>query len=305
LHELYCRSKPLKVNAVYVSLCFALIGGVFIVLWGVLGVATIVGPGSGADMSAARDFFLLATIPGGLVFPFAGAMVISLAWRKVVIASDLKSSDNKQAIDKREKGYRNMVVVFCIAMFLIILFMMATVGIEKALILLVLFNFAGGFFFYRTGKAFQRNMSTTFGINTSDSGAKEKMTPEEACLRAASRANRLVIIGMFLVVLGSVLTTLALNVLGVPSIVGDVEIAAFPSLLIAIGVGTSEIAMVLYSSQLRMIGVNRRKSKSKTKTGMESKRNVISTVASSAAPSEIPVAKGIHGPVANKVTPSN
>jgi hypothetical protein len=299
VHEIYCRSKPLKVNAVYVSLWCALTGGVFIVLWGILGVVTILGTTGGVNVAAPREFVMNAAVPGGLVFPFAAAMVISLAWRKVVIDSDMTSSDNKEAIDKREKRYRNMVVIFCIVMFVLLSFLMVAVGIAQGLMLLVLCNFIGGFFFHRSGKAFQHHMTSTFGINRT-TGSKEKMTPEEQCLRAASRANKLVIIGMFWVVCGSVLSLLLERIIGVPTVIGQFEIGAFPTASIAFGVGTSEIAIFRYSRQVRMIGVNRRKS---NKSVSGSRPVLFSTVAS-AAPSEGSVAKVIRGPGANKVAPS-
>jgi hypothetical protein len=299
VHEIYCRSRPLKVNPVYVSLWLALTGGVFIVFWGIFGVYVILGTSSGVDVSGPRFFVANAAIPGGLVFPFAAAMVVSLAWRKVVIASDLRSSDNKQAIEKREKHYRNMVVTFCIVMFVVLGSVMAVVGVSQALLLLVLFNFAGGIFFYRSGKAFKRNMTSTFGIGTNISD-KAKMTPEEQCLRAANRANHLVIVGMFLVVFGSVLTILLEKVIGVPTAVGEIEIGAFPTGLIAIGVGTSEAAMVLYSRQVRMIGVNRRK---KLKAANAAKGGALfSNLNSSVAANSVtPFSAGAGG---NKVAPS-
>jgi hypothetical protein len=290
VYEIYRQSKPLKVNPVYVSLWLALTGGVFIVLWGVLGVYCILGAASGADLSAAREFFLNGAIPGGVVFPFAAAMIVSLAWRKVVVSSGLHIDDNKRVINKRENRYHNLVVILCIAMFVLIAFLSVAVSVSAALLLLVLVNLIGGFFFYRSGKAFQHNMATMFEIDKTK-GKKGKMTPVEQSLRAASKANKLVIIGMYLVVFGSVLSILAGNLIGVPSVVGQFQISSIPIALIAIGVGTSEAAIVLYSRQVRMIGVKRRK---KLQLGKTVSGKLFSTVSS---------AKGIGGVGNNKVAP--
>jgi hypothetical protein len=301
--EIYHRSKPLKVNPVYVSLCLSLAGCLFNVLWGVVGAVTIFGATNNTDLSALRIFFINAAIPGTMACPFAAAMVIMLAWRKVVIASDLKSNKNKQALQKREENIRNVVVVLCVVMFMAIAISLAFVSVSMALMLLVAFNIIGGAVFSRSGRAFQKNMSSTFGTS-SNPNKNAKLTPEEQCLRAAGDANKLVIIGMFLVVLGSVLTLLAQKYIGMPGVVGEIEIAGLTAAMIAIGVGLLEIAIVRYSRQVRMIGVKRRKNlKSARPGGAGASSDATSSATSSGVATETPVVE-FKSNNKNKVAPA-
>jgi hypothetical protein len=274
IREIYARSRPLKANAVYASLWLSLFGCVFNTLWGGLGLYFTIAAPSKPGFALSRIIFVYAAIPGTLACSFAAAMIISLAWRQVVIDSDFKNKGDKAAIEKREKHIKHVVVVLCVVMFLAIGIALTVVSVSMASVLLTAFNLFGAIFFFRSGKSFQRNLSSTFGVT--DTVGDKKMSPEMQCLMAAGKANKFMTHGMIWVVVGAVFVIVAQTFIGMPGVVGEFEVAAIPGAILSAANALSQLEVTLYSNRVRMIGVNRRK-----KNRVKPSANGQSTVSSS------------------------
>jgi hypothetical protein len=253
MNEILARSNPVKWNPMFVSLLMVLPGGVLNFLWGALGLYFIIAAAGKPGFTGVRIFFMYVVIPGTLAFAFATTMIISLAWRQVVIDSNFNRDVDKDAVVKKERRVKHVVVATCVFMLLAVGLALWLASIPAASLVLFVCDLCGLIFFYRSGKRFHENMSSTFKQEPNpDDEKKNGISAAQLSMQAAGDANRAATKGMAIVVLSSMFL-----IFTQPFIVSQTICVGGAS----VGIVVSQCAIVAYSRQVRMIRVNLRKKK--------------------------------------------
>jgi hypothetical protein len=160
IYELAMRLRAMQLNPVVLSLVLALMACTMNITWNGLGIWFITtAPSKPGFTELHMMFFFAIVIPATLSLTFAAVMVISLAWRKVVLDSDFSKTDRSE---EREKWVRRAVIFSIVLFFGLFSVTVNMVGMVAGSIVHLTANLLGGIFFFHSGRKFQASVGSTF-----------------------------------------------------------------------------------------------------------------------------------------------
>jgi hypothetical protein len=184
--ELWQRGKPAKVTPIIISLYFGVAACMLNAVWCALSTFYIMVP-TNPSAPFLRDLISLAIVPASTSCPLASVLVISLAWQKVLIQSQMKKKKKKGlagAMPDASKVQHNLVVGSISFLFIgggiLIALGQRTI---ISLIVCLLYGVSAGFLISK-GKQFASVMGTSTAAASPTSSAKpsfrgNKVAPSE------------------------------------------------------------------------------------------------------------------------------
>jgi hypothetical protein len=155
-----------------------------ILAWNAMGANYILFAGSLGDLSTSRWFYMNAIAPGALVFNLSAVLVISLAWRNIVVeAMMFKANMDVVVMRKREERVRKAVLALCVFLF-VFSFIMISLGkrFEGSFVMLVAYAACGVFMVTKSAKRFVTEIQSSSGQATAPNGRGGEIRRIQVCM---------------------------------------------------------------------------------------------------------------------------
>jgi hypothetical protein len=174
--ELWQRGKPAKVTPIIISLYFGVAACILNTMWCAVGTLNVFDPNH-PSVPFLREVLNLVLVPTSTTCPLASVLVISLAWQKVLIQSQMKKKKKKGlagAMPDASRIQHNLVVGAVSFLFfgggILIALGLRTVLSSIASLLYGI----SGFFLISKGKQFATVMGTSTAVSAASPASSAK-----------------------------------------------------------------------------------------------------------------------------------